>query len=151
MRSVAGKPLLPKSHATTLKLFLDEGVPDSVGEEFEKRGHEVVYGNRTLPRGTLDPVVCVAALQTDAILVAADHDMKRIARANGVSTLRFKTLSLIKLSCRMPEAAIKMQQAMSLIEHEWEYHDGATGRRIFIEIQQAVIRTERWERFPKRR
>lgn len=134
----------PKPKNLTLRLLLDEGVPDSVGREFEERGHIVIYGNKKLARGSPDPIVCTAALQSDAILVAADHDMKSIARRNGVSGGRFKGLSLIKLSCRKPDAAERVRQAMSLIEHEWEYQGGTSARRINIEIQKVVIRTERW-------
>jgi predicted nuclease of predicted toxin-antitoxin system len=135
--------LLPKPTDATLSFFLDEGIPDSIGELLEQRGHVVTYGNRTLLRSAEDQVVCSAALTADAILVAADHDMKRIARDHGVQGGRFKSLSLIKLSCRAPDAATKVEEALSLIEHEWLCGDGRNGRRIWFELQPKVIRIVR--------
>ena len=135
--------MLPKPEHLSLRLLLDEGVPDAVGRVFEERGHIVTFANKSLPRGSADQLVCVAALNAGAILVAADHDMKSIAKANGVGNERFKALSLIKLSCRKPEAAEKVRQAMSLIEHEW-LCDAANGRRrLWIEIQSSVIKIVR--------
>jgi hypothetical protein len=69
--------------------------------------------------------------------------MKAIAKGQGVTNERFKMLSLIKLSCRKPEAARKIHEAMSLIEHEWLYSEGTSRRRLWIEIGQSVIRVIR--------
>jgi predicted nuclease of predicted toxin-antitoxin system len=118
-------------------------VPDAVGRAFEERGHDVTYGNRSLPRGSPDQLVCIAAINAGAILVAADHDMRTIARSHGVGNQRFKSLNLLKLSCRKPEAADKVRQAMSLIEHEWQCNDAAVGRRLFVELSASVIRIVR--------
>jgi predicted nuclease of predicted toxin-antitoxin system len=135
--------LLPKPEDLVLHVLLDEGVPDAVGRVFEGRGHIVTFGNRSLPRGSPDQLVCIAAINVGAILVAADHDMRTIARAHGIGNERFKSLNLLKLSCRKPEAADKVRQAMSLIEHEWQYNESAVGRRLFIEPGASVIRIVR--------
>jgi predicted nuclease of predicted toxin-antitoxin system len=132
--------LLPKPEDLVLHLLLDEGVPDAVGRAFEERGHVVTFGNRSLPRGSADQLVCIAAINAGAIFVAADHDMRTIAKAHGVGNERFKSLNLLKLSCRKPEAAGKVRQAMSLIEHEWQCNEAAVGRRLFIELSASVIR-----------
>jgi hypothetical protein len=50
---------------------------------------------------------------------------------------------LIKLSCFEPDAASRVKQAMSLIEHEWNVAGETESRRIFIEISDSVIRTYR--------
>lgn len=126
----------------SLNLLLDEGVPDPVGSVFEAAGHLVIYANRTLPRGSSDQVVCMAAVNAGAILVAADHDMKNIAKSNGISNKRFRTLSIVKLSCRKPNAATRVSEAILLIEAEWAYAT-AGNRRLFIEIQESVIRIMR--------
>ena len=52
-------------------------------------------------------------------------------------------VGLIKLSCYEPDAAGRVKEAVSLIEHEWNYSAGKSGRRIFIEILNTVIRTVR--------
>jgi predicted nuclease of predicted toxin-antitoxin system len=127
-----------------LRLFLDEGVPDSVGHVFMEAGHEVAFLNRMMARGSSDQLVCVIADINQAILVALDGDMKRIAQGYGVGARRYLRLGLIKLSCHEPDAARRVKEAMSLIEHEWEYSAGITsGRRIFVEILDTVIRTVR--------
>jgi predicted nuclease of predicted toxin-antitoxin system len=127
-----------------LRLFLDEGVPDSVGEVFSAAGHQVAYLNRMMEaRGSADQVVCVIADINNSILVALDGDMKRIAQGIGAGGRKYLQLGLIKLSCYEPDAARRVREAMSLIEHEWDYSAGKPGRRIFVEILDTVIRTVR--------
>jgi predicted nuclease of predicted toxin-antitoxin system len=124
-------------------VFLDEGVPVSVGRVFETRGHEVIYLAEALQPGSPDPLVCAAAEANDAILVAHDGDMREHARRHGVGQRRFRRLSLIKLSCRESQAARRVDEAMALIEAEWERSQGSDDRRIFVEIKKSVILTRR--------
>jgi predicted nuclease of predicted toxin-antitoxin system len=126
-----------------LRLFLDEGVPDSVGQILIEAGHQVAFLNKTTARGASDQLVCVIADVNNAILVALDGDMKRIAQGHGVGSRKFLRLGLIKLSCWEPDAADRVRAAMSLIEHEWSLTEGKEGRRIFVEISDTVIRTFR--------
>jgi predicted nuclease of predicted toxin-antitoxin system len=126
-----------------LRLFLDEGVPDSVGHVFMEHGHQVGFLNKTLARGSSDQLVCVIADINEAILVALDGDMKRLAQSYGITRRQFLRLGLIKLSCYEPDAPKRVRQAMSLIEHEWMHTEGQAGRRIFVEISDNVIRTFR--------
>lgn len=128
---------------STLKLFLDEGVPDSVGRAFASSGHEVTYLNRELVRGSSDHLVCEIAQINEAILVAIDGDMRRLAQGHGIGAKRFRRLSLIKLSCRETRAAKRVVEAMSLIEHEWAHRVAHGNRRLFIEISDDVIRSFR--------
>jgi len=127
----------------SLRLFLDEGVPDSVGHAFMEAGHQVAFLNKTLARGSSDHLVCAIADINDAILIALDGDMKRIAQGHGVGSAKFLRLGLIKLSCFEPDAANRVRYAMSLIEHEWIVTEGAEGRRVFVEISDKVIRSFR--------
>jgi predicted nuclease of predicted toxin-antitoxin system len=128
-----------------LKLFLDEGVPDSVGQTLLDAGHLVIFERDAIGPGAPDQLVCAASEANDAILVALDTDMKQIARRRGIGRNRFRTLSLIKLSCRESRASERIRCAMSLIEHEWLM--GASlesgDRRIFISIGDSFIRTDR--------
>jgi predicted nuclease of predicted toxin-antitoxin system len=135
--------LLPKPTQLSLAFLTDEGVPDAVGKVIEERGHTVTYGNRSLPRGSADQLVCAAAMNAGLILVAADHDMKTIAKAQGIGNERFKSLHLVKISCRKPDAAEKIRYAMSLIEHEWQHNAVTNGQRMWVEIGPAVIRVIR--------
>ena len=127
-----------------MKLLLDEGVPVSVGSVFENAGHEVIlFDNSGLTKGTPDPVVCAAAESQDAVLVAADADMKKLARGHGITKARFKSLGLIRFECRKPDCAARIDAALSLIEHEWEKVTGGHCDRLFVVIGEATIRTHR--------
>ena len=76
-------------------------------------------------------------------MVALDGDMRQLARQQGIGKLRFRRLSLIKLSCRETKAVERVKSAMSLIEHEWGISSRKRNRRIFIEVSDTVIRTWR--------
>ncbi len=125
-----------------LRFFLDEGVPNSVGRMLEGFGHTVTYGNKTLTPGTPDLVVCLISMVDEAILVAMDKDMKRIAKANRVSTSQFAKLSFVHLDCPEINAAERVRQAMGLLEYEWEQSENAV-RRLHLVIGASVIRTNR--------
>lgn len=126
-----------------LKVFLDEGVPDSVGHIFAEAGHQVIFLRDAIAPGAPDQLVCAASEANEAILVALDGDMRAIAQRRGIGQRRFRRLSLIKLSCRETKAAERVRSAMSLIEHEWLVAMEAVDRRLFIEIGNDVIRTVR--------
>lgn len=126
-----------------LKLFLDEGVTASAGRVLEEAGHTVIYLKDAIPTGSSDPLVCAASEANDAILVAHDGDMRKLAQRRGVGQRRFRSLSLIKLSCRESRAPARLLDAMSLIEHEWKVSDGKQDRRIFLVIGDDAMRTHR--------
>nr|WP_246365475.1 DUF5615 family PIN-like protein [Gellertiella hungarica] len=122
---------------------MDEGVPDSVGRKCSDAGHDVIYLRESIATGSPDELVCVAAEKNQAILVACDGDMKQLVKKFGIGNGRFRKLSLVKLSVNSPSAAPRMEQAMSLIEHEWDISTTKAARRVYIEIGDRVIRTFR--------
>lgn len=126
-----------------LRFFLDEGVPDSVGRVLVQAGHMVIRHRDALAPGMVDEVVAATALANDAILVALDADMRTIARGYGIGQSRFRTLSLLHLSCSEPRASRRVEEALSLIEHEWLRGSEAGRRRLFIEVGNDVIRVWR--------
>jgi predicted nuclease of predicted toxin-antitoxin system len=132
-----------KGRGNKLRLFLDEGVPDAVGRQFVAFGHEVIYLRDCIATGSPDDLVCVAAEANEAILVACDGDMRQMVKRFGIGNGRFKKLSLIKLSCPEPQAANRLKEAMTLIEHEWRVSQAKTARRLYIEVSPAVIKTMR--------
>ena len=69
--------------------------------------------------------------------------MRQLAQRHGIGQRRYRKLSLLKLSCRETRAAARVVQAMSLIEHEWNYSAGSNDRRIFIEINDEAMHTKR--------
>ncbi|MEC9346864.1 MAG: DUF5615 family PIN-like protein [Pseudomonadota bacterium] len=127
----------------TLRVLLDEGVPRSVGAIFLDHGHEVLYLEQVLKKGSKDEVVCIAAEANNAVLVAMDKDMKQIARRNGISASRFKRLSLIHFACPEPRAAGRIEAAMPLIEFEWGISSQKVARRLFVQVGTNHIKTNR--------
>ena len=93
--------------------------------------------------GSADPIVCTAAETNDAVLVAADGDMKRLARGHGIKPARFKMLCLLKFECRKPDASKRTELALSLIEHEWQVVQRGRGQRFFVVIAKQTLRTHR--------
>jgi len=126
-----------------IRVFLDEGVPRAVGRVFTSHGHEVIYLDEAIATGSPDPLVAAVSEANDAILVALDGDMKKLAARRGVGQRRFRKLSLIKLNCRETRAAERIEQGMSLIEHEWNIAQEKKDRRLFLTVGDDVFRTHR--------
>lgn len=105
--------------------------------------HEVIYLEDAIEKGSEDLLVCAVAQANEAILVAVDGDMRQIARRHKVSKSRYRSLNLLKISCSEPQAANRVEQALSLIEHEWEFSEGKTGRRLFFEVSNSFLKTNR--------
>ena len=78
----------------------------------------------------------------EAILVAMDKDMKRIAKENGLSNSQFAKLSFVHLDCLEIHAAERIRQAMGLLGYEWEQSPNSV-RRLHLVIGTGVIRTNR--------
>jgi predicted nuclease of predicted toxin-antitoxin system len=126
-----------------LRVLLDEGVPRDVGRTFEQHGHEVIPFEEAVQRGARDELVCAAAEANAALLVAFDNDMRQAARRQGIGSVRFKRLNLLKFTCPEPMAAKRLEEAMSLVEHEWAVAAQTTGRRLYVEISTHVLRSFR--------
>lgn len=127
-----------------MRFFLDEGVPREVGRKLEMRGYDVIFLEEKVAKGSQDNLVAAVAEANDAILVAFDHDFKSIARRAGIGQRRFRRLSLLRFEkCRESQAPARLEDAMSLIEHEWHRRSEARDRRMFVVITANSIRTHR--------
>jgi predicted nuclease of predicted toxin-antitoxin system len=130
-----------------LTVLLDEGTPAPVANPFTLNGHRVIHFHEVLTRGegVQDAVVAAMAIQNDAALIAVDPDLKRLMRRFGstADNARFKSLNLIWLSCNPVMATKRIEQAMSFIEHEWEFACGKRARRLWIDIGSHRMATYR--------
>lgn len=127
-----------------MKFLLDEGVPVSVGSVLANAGHDVIFFDKSgLAKGTPDAVVCSAAESSGAVLVAADADMKKLAKGHGITPAQFKTMGLLRFECPKPMAALRVEVAMTLIDHELDKAAEANASRFFVVIGEGSIRTHR--------
>lgn len=127
-----------------MRFFLDEGVPRSVGSVLTDNGHAVIYLSEALQTGSPDDLVALTAQENDAILVACDGDMKVMAKKYGVTNTRYRKLSLLKLTLKkQTQAKYRVEQALSLLEHEWKFCEHKQSRRLFIEIKDQKISSMR--------
>lgn len=104
-------------------MLLDEGVPASIADPFRVRGHRVILHSDVLSPGAKDPLVAAAAIQNSAILIAADRDMRQLAKrwGNPQDGGRYKKLSLIFYACKPALAIKRAAQSVSFVEHEWDF------------------------------
>jgi predicted nuclease of predicted toxin-antitoxin system len=115
-------------------------VPDSVGRALSGAGHDVVFLREQLAPNSPDPLVAAVAEMNDAILVSLDSDFKTLAPRVGVGRARFQRLSRIALKCNEPQAAKRILTVLSLIEHEWNFAQAQSDKRMILEIGKSVIR-----------
>ena len=128
----------------TLSLLLDNDVPDSVGEVLKRHGHRVTHVRDILPTDSSDPLVATASELEGMILVTCDTDFRVVApRIPKGHRARFRKLSRIALECTQPLASIRMEAAMSFIEHEFEETQKLRDKRMFIVIKKNGMKTLR--------
>jgi predicted nuclease of predicted toxin-antitoxin system len=127
-----------------MKFFIDQNVPTAVDRFLDSRGYEVVLLRQRIPTESPDALVAAVAEANNAILVTFDPDFKALASRIGIGRRRFARLSLIRFEkCRESQAARRMEEALSLIEHEWAIGRGERDRRLFVVITSQTIRTHR--------
>ena len=127
-----------------MRLFTDHCVPESVPKLLEAKGYEVLRLREKTATDSPDNLVAAVAEANEAVLVTMDSDFKSIVSRMGIGRNRFRKLSLIRFEkCRESQAAKRLEQALSLIEHEWKIGNGSADRRMFVVITSSVIRTHR--------
>jgi predicted nuclease of predicted toxin-antitoxin system len=102
-----------------------------------------VFLRERLAQDAPDPLVAAVSEANGAILVSLDSDFKTLAPRAGAGKARFRTLSRIGLRCSEPQAAQRVERALSLIEHEWELAQVSQDARMIVEVANTVIRTIR--------
>jgi hypothetical protein len=126
-------------------VFLDHCVPDSCAEVLRKYGHKIIYLRDWLPTDSPDPLVAAVSENEGAVLVTVDGDFrKHIAPRIPVGArARFRKLSHIRLECPEPQAARRLDDAISFIETEREIALGRPDRRMILSIGISIMRTHR--------
>ncbi len=127
-----------------MRLLLDHNVPDSVGRVFREHGHRVRHVRDILPIDSPDPLIATVSEEDGEILVSCDRDFKLIApRIPRGMRARFRRLSRISIECNEYQAAGRVEEAMTLIEAEYERALIRSDKRIQIVIQALGIKTLR--------
>ena len=129
-----------------MRFFVDQCVPESVAKTLEKHGHDVIRLRERIAPDSPDNLVAAVSQSNNAILVTMDGDFKAIAHRHGIGSNRFRRLSLLRFEkCRESAAAKRLEEVMSLIEHEWEIGGGldSLDRRMFVVIRKGSIVTHR--------
>ena len=129
-----------------MRFFVDQCVPESVAKTLENHGYEAIRLRERIAPDSPDTLVAAVSEANDAILVTMDGDFRKIASNYGVGSHRYRRLSLLRFErCRESRAALRLEEAMSLIEHEWNFGSGNSpaGRRMYVVVTEATIRTYR--------
>ena len=128
-----------------LRFLFDEGVPQPAREPLDEAGHHVILHHEAVSPSASDDLVCIAAIQNDAVLVAIDNDMKRFVKWYGrkVSQDRFKSLHVLRICCGEIQAANRIRQAVSFIEHEWRFTTAIKARRLWVDINSHSLQSHR--------
>ncbi|MGH7778556.1 MAG: DUF5615 family PIN-like protein [Candidatus Binataceae bacterium] len=127
-----------------IRVLLDNCVPDSVGEVFRAHGHIIQHVRDILPVDSSDPLVATVSEEDNAVLISCDRDFRLIAPRIPIGKrARYRRLSRISLECSEPQAASRIEAAMTLIEAEFEIAQKSKDPRMTIVIQNNGIKTLR--------
>lgn len=126
-----------------MQFLLDENVPVSVADVLRRHGHTVEFVREILPPTSPDPMVATVSEEIGTVLISHDKDFRSIAPRIPVGRRRFRRLSRIALTCSEPQAAQRMEKAMSLVETEYEIAQQSQDKRMIVVIGNSFIKTER--------
>lgn len=124
--------------------MLDENVPQGVADMLNARGYDVRFIRDYIPPGGVDPLVATVSEELEAVLVSFDGDFEKIApRVPHGHRARFRKLSRIWLCCGEPQAARRMEKALSLIEAEYNIAQSQPDTRMHIWVAKGFLKTLR--------
>ena len=97
-----------------------------------------------VPEGTPDPIVAKVSQDLEAILLTDDTDFDSfVAKRQDGQKRRFRQLSRIRLGCKHSQIVNRLNDAISLIEFEYDLAQGRRDKRIIIDIRPTLIRLMR--------
>lgn len=129
-----GKPCIP--------FLVDNCVPASVNKFLASAGHDVVSVREVGMGDAKDPVIAVASCQSARVLVSTDRDFKALAKELRVTRKNSHKLHRISFSCPDIRCSARIEEALSLIEWEWE-RGGCGAQRMEVQVSDVSIRVMR--------
>ena len=116
--------------AAKLDLFLDNNVPDSIGDYLQSRGHSVFWQRAHIPADSPDPIVATTAMEAGRILVTQDKDFNN----QRFMKERYAHLSRISLVGPAHTLLAAVKEHIDLIEYQWArgISQGATRMIAFV-------------------
>jgi Domain of unknown function (DUF5615) len=126
-----------------MRFMLDENMPVTAAEKLIALGHEAEFVRDYVPAGSPDPLVAAVSQELDAILLSFDGDFEKIApRVPAGERARFRRLSRIWMPCREGRSAARLENAIDLIEREYEIARDKPRKMRFC-IGDSFLRTDR--------
>lgn len=117
---------------------------ESACKFLEERGHKVLRARDKVPEGTPDPIVAKVSQDLEAILLTDDTDFDSfVAKRQDGQKKRFRKLSRIRLGCKHSQTVNRLNDAISLIEFEYDLAQRRPDKRIIIDIKPTLIRLMR--------
>ena len=115
--------------------YLDENIQDSAREVLIAAGHQAFRITDFVAEGSPDPLVAKVAEENGAILVTHDSDFRRLSPRRNNGAQRFRKLSWVKMKCKEPRVAERLDTVLSLLEREYLDRQEMPDRRLIVEIQ----------------
>ena len=107
--------------AAVIRFLLDNNVPDSVARFLRERGHDVELVREVMAADAKDPVVAVAAIESQRVLVSWDKDFNH----QRFQQPRHRALSRIGMSCPEPDGATRLAQLIDVVEFTYARANGS--------------------------
>jgi predicted nuclease of predicted toxin-antitoxin system len=127
-----------------MHFILDENVPMAVADMLIRHGHVAEFIRDYVPPGSPDPLVATISQALNAVLISFDGDFQTIApRIPHGQRTRFRTLSRIWMRCNEPDAADRLEQALSLVESEFALAQQRSDKRMLMRVGTSYLRTDR--------
>ncbi|WP_209425304.1 DUF5615 family PIN-like protein [Pararhodobacter sp. SW119] len=104
-----------------IRFLLDNNVPDSVAHFLRERGHDVELVREIMASDAKDPVVAVAAIEAQRVLISWDKDFNH----QRFQQPRFAALSRIGMSCPEPDGAARIAQLIDVVEFTYARANGS--------------------------
>jgi predicted nuclease of predicted toxin-antitoxin system len=125
-----------------MHFLLDQNVARAVADMLVAEGHTCEFSRALIPADAPDPIVAIAAEETDAILVSHDADFNSIAaRVVKGQKNRFRKLSRVALQCSEAIADRRLRECLPILAVLIEQVASTSDPRVILYIQKSTIRS----------